>query len=68
MLLLGPLAVGVDLGLVVGVVGEVRTGDADGGGDEGVGGGLDMRDSDGDVRLPWKNTSMTNEKSHLFIY
>lgn len=53
MVLLGPLPDGVDLGLVV--VGEVRTGEAAGGGDDGVGGGLDMRDSEGDVRLPWKN-------------
>lgn len=62
MVLPGPLLVGVALGLVV-VVGEVRTGEPDGGGDDGVGGGLDMRDSDGDVRLPWKNkdTGMTHE-------
>lgn len=62
------MAVGVDLGLLVGVVGEAGTGDVDGGGDEGVGGGLDMRDSDGDVRLPWKHTGMMNEESYLFIY
>lgn len=53
MVLPGPLPDGVDLGLVV--VGEVRTGEPAGGGDDGVGGGLDMRDSEGDVRLPWKN-------------
>lgn len=57
MVLPGPLPDGVDLGLVV--VGEVRTGELDGGGgDEAVGGGLDMRDSDGDVRLPWKCRSL----------
>lgn len=50
MVLPGPLPVGVDLGLVV--VGEVRTGELDGGGDDGMGGGLEMRDSGGDVRLP----------------
>lgn len=59
MVLRGPLPDGVDLGLVV--VGEVRTGEADGGGgDDGVGGGLDIRDSDGDVRLPWKNRGIGN--------
>lgn len=53
MVLRGPVPGGVDLGLVV--AGEVRTGELAGGGDAGMGGGLDMRDSGGDVRLPWKN-------------
>lgn len=51
------LPVGVDLGLLV--EGEVRTGELDGGGDDGMGGGLDMRDSVGDVRLPWKRKIQT---------
>lgn len=64
MVLPGPLPDGVDLGLVV--VGEVRTGEPDGVGDDGMGGGLDRRDSDGDVRLPWKikDTGMTHEGSY----
>lgn len=54
MVLVEPEPVGLGLGLGV-VGGEVTGGDVlDGGGDDGFGGGLDVRVSGGDAEFPWR--------------
>lgn len=53
----------VELGLGLGVVGGEATGELDGGGDDGMAGGLDGRVSGGDVKLPWRK--ITTEKNTL---
>lgn len=51
MVLADPEPVGLGLGL--GVVGGEETEVLDGGGDSGLGGGLDVRVSGGDAVFPW---------------
>ena len=52
MVLPDPEPVGLGLGL--GVMGGEVTGVLDGGGDDGLAGGLDVRVSGGDEALPWR--------------